>query len=207
MVVRPVSSNRYPAPPPSSAGLFIPSGVPMRNEIREPVWAAVGMYDASIRLHGKPYPGWESFERELASQFATLLMFLRGLPREGERRRLLELFLDALNFDNKRGRTRKAKAELAYVAQGQQMSRLWTDVLHPAWRMKASLERMGQEPTARLNKHFANDVCSAVLAHKATPESSVAKLFARRNHISVGTARNALRAYQNLTSEKIAAQV
>ena len=64
------------------------------------------MYDDLIRLRGKLDPGWEAFERDLASQFATLLLFLRALPREGERRRLLQLFLDALNLDNEPGRAR-----------------------------------------------------------------------------------------------------
>ena len=193
---------------------FLELRTPAQEEIRrllsqrnKHVWEALRLYLRAIELHGRPFPGWEPFERSLASQFATLLLFLGALPREGDRRRFLELFLDALNFDNQKGRARKAKSTLAYVTQGQQMSRLWTDVLQPAWRMKASLERMGQEPTARLNKNFESDVYSAVLSHKATPESSIAKLYAQRNHISVGTARNALRAYQKLTGEKFATQV
>lgn len=49
------------------------------------------------------------------------------------------------------GPAREVKAKLAFVTQGQQMSRLRTDLLRPAWDMRASLERAGIKPEANIS--------------------------------------------------------
>lgn len=171
----------------------------IRSERNEDVWKALRMYLKAIELHGRPYPGWEPFERSLAEQFALLLVVLRGLPTEDLRRQLMTLFLDAQNFGNKRGRRRKDKAELRSRIHGQRMIQLREDELGAAWNMKRSLEFQKTDPRERLEKtHIAEDVIRAVLSPRASFDSSLATVYAERNHLSYGTARNALRAYQKL---------
>ena len=59
----------------------------------------------------------------------------------------------------------------------------------------------------RVNDAFPIDVCSVVLSQRVTPESSIAKLFAHRNHKSVGTARSALRAYQEIPRKTLSHRI
>lgn len=171
------------------------------------VWGALRTYLDSVEILGRLYPGWETFERELASQFAFLLRLLAALPREAPRRRLLDLFLENLNLESKRGRSRKAKQELSDIVRGQHMADLWHCELQEAWNMKESLARQGLNPRARLEKRFSEDTVKAVLSPKATPESSLARVYARRYHVSEGRARNALRMYQKLSGTKFAPQI
>jgi hypothetical protein len=91
------AESPYPEPPPLSIkGLFLPFG-----PIRKPpsvgrrlwkslsdtkwkaAWLAVQMYRDSVHWEGKPWPGWEAFERDLAFQFAVLLSLLNALPQGG----------------------------------------------------------------------------------------------------------------------------
>ena len=148
---------------------------------------------------GKPFPGWENFERELAVQFALLLRILYALPREEPRRRLLTLFLESLPLETDRGRPKKSKEKLQSISHGGYMWELWKNELKQAWHMKTSLERVSQNPRGRLQKQFLEDVVKAVLSPKATPESSVAKVYAWRNNLGEGTTRNALRDYLKFT--------
>jgi hypothetical protein len=85
---------------------------------------------------------------------------------------------------------------------GQQMEQLWASELLPAWNMKVSLEKQGKSPRAHLEERFAGDVVQAALSRRATPESSIARVFTKREHISEGRARNALREYGKLTGRK-----
>jgi hypothetical protein len=173
----------------------------MKRELQQYIWQALKMYSDAIRIQGKPWPGWGLFERELASEFATLLMLLRGLPREGPRKEALRLFLDGLNLENKRGRTRKAKERLAYCIHGNRMEELWREELQDAWNMKGSLQKAGASSLAGLKRRFRDDVVRAVLARRATPDSSLAKVYADRRHVSQGTARNALREFHRLAGK------
>jgi hypothetical protein len=177
----------------------------MDRKLQEYAWAALEMYQYAMR--GRPSPGWESFERELASEFATLLLFLRALPREGPRRQLLELFLDGLNLESKRGRARRARKELADYLHGKRMEELWEDELLEAWNGKVSLEKAGTDPRAHRGKKASDDVVRAIFSRRTTPESSLATVYARRHNISPGTARNALRAYMKFTGKKFDPQV
>jgi len=207
-----------PESPPSIKGLFLPVGEPIpkrigksvlrqRKRMGEFVSKALRIYLDSVDRFGSPYPGWEVFERDLAFQFALVLSLLHSVPRRRFRLQLLELFLDALNLEEKRGRPRKAKEKLEDFAHGRRMEDLWQSELYPAWNMKGSLERAGQDSRTRLQKEFAGDVVRAVLSLKATPESSIAKVYSERRHISEGRARNALRAYQKFTGRKFAPHV
>jgi hypothetical protein len=197
----------YPEPPPQVSFLDLRRRAQketriIRSEQNEYVWNALRMYLKAIELHGRPYPGWEPFERSLAEQFAVLLVAVRGLPTEDSRRQLMTLFLDAQNFGNKRGRRRKDKAKLRIRIHGQRMVQLGEDELAAAWNMKRSLEFQKTGLRERLEKsHFAEDVIRAVLSPKATFASSLATVYAERNHLSYGTARNALRAYQKLPNK------
>jgi hypothetical protein len=186
----------FPVPPPPMNGMFFPPNRPGGLKIPDGVWQAVNMYVWSIDRLGKPYPGWESFERELALEFALLLSFLKVLPRADARRDLLEWFLDALHLENKPGRARKARVLLKGFSHGLHMETLWNSELQPAWAMKESLESADTNPESRLGKSFHADVVREILSHKATPESSLAKIYAQRNHLSAGTARNALREFR-----------
>jgi hypothetical protein len=204
----PETRTKFPEPVPCSvAGLFLPLVPAIPREIRKPVWLALRMYCDAISLRNKPWPGWETFERELAFQFATLLILLQALPRDGPRSRLLRLFLDHLNFENKRGRARKAKKDLMDFRHGVEMDGLWKDHLQEAWNMKRSLENAGTSPGPRLKKSFDEDVVSVVLSPRATPESSLARLYAQRKNVSVGRAANALRQYKKQTEKKYAPQL
>lgn len=201
-------SKSIPEPPPTARGLFLPLGTRIPRELQQHAWAALKMYLDAIRVCGKPWPGWESFERELASEFATLLLFLRVLPQERPRCQVLDLFLTGLNLENKRGRARKAIEKLAAHIHGKRMVELWERELQEAWNMKVSLERARSESLARLKKRgFPDDVVQAVCGRRASPESSLAKVYAQRQNVSEGWARNALRAYMRLTNKIFAAQV
>jgi hypothetical protein len=191
-----------PEPPPSIDGVFIPTGRAIARDLHRSIWAAVGMYSDACRRNGRPYPGWEPFERALATQFAFLLLFLKALPREDPRRKLLGLFLDTLNLENKPGRARKAKEEMKALDHGHRMVQLWAAEIEPAWNMKKSLERAGAEVRKRLENTFKRDVVDAICASKATPRSAVAKLYSLRSHVSKGRARNALREYLKFEGNK-----
>ena len=58
------------------------------------------------------------------------------------------------------GPAREVEAKLAFVTPGQQMSRLRTDLLQPAWDMRASLERAGIKPEANISSKEAFLDCS-----------------------------------------------
>jgi hypothetical protein len=165
------------------------------------------MYCDAIMVRNEPWHGWERFERELAFQFATLLYFLRALPKENLRHRVLDLFLDSLNLENRRGRAHKSKIQLWYYLHGEAMSSLWEQELQRAWNMKESLVVTRAQITPRLKRDFNGDVVRAVLARRSTPESSLAEVYAFRRHLSQGMARNALREYQKQTGKKFAAQI
>jgi hypothetical protein len=201
------NTRRFPDPPPFSVGnLFFPCESAIPREIHKAVWGALEMYCDAVIVRNEPWPGWERFERELAFQFATLLFFLRALPKENNRHRVLDLFLDSLNFVNKRGRAHKAKRQLWYFHHGEAMSALWDQELQAVWNMKKSLEVTGAPIAPRLKKAFSEDLVRAVLARKSTPESSLAEVYAGRRHLSRGMARNALREYRKESGKKFAAQ-
>ncbi len=199
--------SNFPEPPPIRPGAFLPLAQGIHRDVGEYVWLAVRMYLDSIQLRGKPWPGWESFERDLAELFAMLLLFLKSLPKEAHRHELLNIFLDNLNLGNKPGRARKAKEQLRDFYHGQQMANLWDSELQEVWNKKASFERMSDRQRIGFNRDVPEDVLRAVRSPKATPESSLARVYSHRKHISVGRARNALRACQKQTSKKFAPQV
>ncbi len=191
---------KVPLPPPKIAFDLFDLG-----QIRDPFIGAVRLYTDSIHRHGRPYHGWEDFERFLAYSFGILVRFLAALPRDDVRCRLLEFFLERMNFENKRGRGRKARGELKWFQQGLEMTLLWKADLLPAWNMKRSLERTGGD-LSRLQQ-FGQDVAKVVTARKATPESSIARLYAKRSNIRFGTARNALRKYKASAVQSFTPQV
>src|SRR6202035_4057811 len=106
-------------------GMFFPPNRPGESKIPDGLWQAVNMYVRSIDKLGKPYPGGELFARELAIEFARLLLFLKALPRADARRDLLEWFLDALHLENKPGRARIARERLKRFSHGLRMEPLW----------------------------------------------------------------------------------
>ena len=154
-----------------------------------------------IYAAGRPPAEWDEFERSLGRLFACLLVCLAGLPREKERKDFFSLILEGLRLKNQRGRPQIEPNKLADMMHGRQMDVLRDSELGEAWNAKASLEGAGQNPRGHLEKKFKPDVVQAVLARKATPQSSLAWLYARRNNISVGRARNALRTYQKEMSK------
>jgi hypothetical protein len=201
------TASDFPEPPPISvAGLFFPANSAIPREIKKAVWQALKMYCETISFRGAPWPGWEGFERELAFQFATLLSFLGASPRESARRKLLDLFLASLNLENKRGAARKAKKDLMDLHHGEQMNKIWNDEVRPAWKMKKSLEAARAMVESRLTKSFKEDVVLGVLSRKATAESSLSRVYAKRKNLSFGRARNALREYQRQTGTNFATQ-
>ena len=121
------------------------------GNIRKPFLQAVIIFSDSISLFGKPYRGWEPFERQLAYNFALLLRLLAALPQEIPRRRLLNLFLESLGLESKRGRPQKAREKLKCFLHGQNMTNLWESELQEAWNVKCSLEqqRKNQRPRRR----------------------------------------------------------
>ena len=217
---RPGTSPRYPDPPPFRA-LFltggpegpIPSDVPksVRKKFWGPLQASLEWYLDSVRTMGKAYPGWQLFERDLARQFAALLLLLVAAGREEPRRQMLELFLEGLNLENRPGRARKAKSALAEISHGRLMERLWEQEMLRAWNMKDSLEKQGKTPphirSRMRGSQIEEDIIGAVLSAKATTESALAKIYARRNHLSEGRARNALRAYRKFSAREFTTQV
>jgi hypothetical protein len=92
------------------------------------------------------------------------------------------------------------------------MKQLWDAVLSEVWNMKRSLERDRRDPTKVRNvliKRFDERIVKAIMKPKASPESSIAAVYAAqaRPSINVGRARNSLRAYQKETGAKFVAQV
>jgi hypothetical protein len=157
---------------------------------------------------GKAPAQWDEFERGLGRLFACLLMTLADCQGEAERRKLLSLILlESLKLKNWRGRPRKEAHDLSDMVHGRNMDSLWENELQEVWNAKASLEGAGRNPRHHLEKKFEQKIVQAVLARKATPESSLAWLYSRQEHISEGRARNALRAYQVRTKRKFAPHV
>jgi hypothetical protein len=214
MADQPESRSQFPEPPPSVAGMFFPSNTAnaqirkiSRSETSN-VWKALRVYFDAVRLGGQPYPGWDAFERELAYQFAFLLLFLGELPRSNVRALLLEMFLDGLNLPNQRGKARKAREQQQEFIHGHEMEKLWDETLQSTWNMKVSLEQSGNDPRAFLPKRGVPDkVVLALCSPKSTPESSLARVYSDTVHISFGYARNALRAYQKRTGRNFVAHV
>jgi hypothetical protein len=169
-------------------------------------WETV--YGGSVMAVRSAPAEWHDFERELGRLFAFLLMALADYPREGPRKDFLcSTFLGSLTLRESRGRPRKSQKERADVAYGQAMEILWHQELQEAWNMRSSLEKAHRDFRTAVARRFKDDVAKAVLARKATPESSLAAVYAHRFRISKGRARNALRAYQKLTGLRIAAQI
>lgn len=207
MTNRSETASNFPGPPPPVAGLFFPPSSVISREIQKSAWQALTLYCMAINLKAEPWPEWKDFERGLAYQFAALLISLRRLPREAPRRKLLDLFLESLNLENKLGRARKAREHLKDHCHGAAMTKLWQEELQPAWNMKTSPNIAAAEIRSRLRKAFGEDVVCAVLSRKATPESSLAAVYARRANLSKGRARNALREYKRQNEQKFATHV
>jgi len=163
---------------------------------------------SAVNRWGRPYAGWEPFERDLATEFGLLLLILASAKRQNSRRQIREAFLEHLNLADSRGRPRKAHGDLSDILHGQAIDVLWNQEMQQAWNMKVSLERQGKQPRSHLKKAgTSDDVISGVLSRRATPESSLARIYAKRSHVSVGRARNALRAYEKYTGKKFVPHV
>lgn len=146
---------------------------------------------------------WLPFRSQLASKFGHLVLALADSSREAERLDLLSLFLRSLDLRGRSGRPRKAQEKLQAIQHGLRMGELWDKELFPAWNMKRSLEEQREDPRMRLKRSFPSEIAEAVLAKMATPESSLARLYASRNQsFTYGAARNALRFYQKRTQRK-----
>ena len=170
-------------------------------------FTAVRWYVESVRDAGKLWPGWETFERKLAFDYALILLLLSEVPRPENRRLLLDYWLASLGLKAKRGPIPKDRNRLMAVIHGRQMKRLWEDEMYTAWNMKKSLEEQGVDPRIAMAKSGSKqDLIDAVLAPKTTRESSLARLYANRSKttkVRYGTARNALRLYRKLSRSKV----
>ena len=197
---------RFPEPPPSVPG---PPLSKLPQTVSKAYVEAVRTYYESIAVFGKPYPGWQEFERRLACEYALLVRLLSGIPLENLRVRLLKIFAESLNLGKRRGRPRKAQKDLRYLSHGNSMEQLWQRELKMIWQLKISVEKLGKDARTELAKrHVSQELIQLVTVPSATAESSLARLFAARSRsrISVGTARNAIRKYEAFTGKAITAE-
>jgi hypothetical protein len=94
--------------------------------------------------------------------------------------------------------------ELQQIQHGEEMRIFWRSRLEHAWVLKTSLRKEGKDTINELIKRGVPDALARLLhSSHATPESLLARLYAKEKKISQGTARNAIRAYQNWRHEKI----
>ncbi len=168
---------------------------------------ATQIYFDALLWHRVVPAGWTDFERTLAFNFTYLIFALASYPREAPRRDLILSFLRSLSLRTWRGRPRRAREKLQVYLHGEMMKRLWDSEVYPAWNMKISLENQGQDPEARLRRTgFSDDVIRVVLSAKSF-EASVARVYANRANMALGTARNALRDYLKMKGMRLTPSV
>jgi hypothetical protein len=139
---------------------------------------------------------------ELGSTMAYLVSLLHYLHDESEKRELL----DCLVW-KRRGRRRKALRETSLFLHGQAMRKLWEEEMQEPWNRRVSLGRHGRDARPELERRCRSDVVESIYRRRATPESSLARVYSRRVHISVESARNALLYYRKARDWQPAPQV
>jgi hypothetical protein len=170
-------------------------------------WAALGTYSSIVWLFGEADAEWHTFERELAPQFAELLVALRACERREARMSILKQFLDRLALPCKRGRPRRPEEQLSHILHGRHMNELLSREVYPAWNMKESLQHEGTNVREEmLKRKIREDVVDAVLSRRSTRDSALVRVYSQRYHVSRGRARNALRSYRKWNSKMIAAR-
>lgn len=184
--------DKYPEPPPR---LNVEPLLGL-GRLGKPFREAIRIYSDSVVIRGLPYPGWETFERDLAFNFAVLIRLLGELPQHRWRQKLLRLVLESLALPNKRGAPLKDARLLSAMVRGRQMASLWETKLLPAWKIRKRCEGNTQVMRFRLEKlHFDEKDIAAFLNRRASPRSVLALVYSRRFNVALGTARNALREY------------